>query len=174
MALSTDKLLRGTDIIEALEASGIKIVVALPDITTSAGLLWPLASHPTIPLIRVCKEDEGISICAAMSYCDKRALLLMQNTGLFDSINALRHIAVEYSHAICMMVGLQGIEPNVLPHESNMYSIRIVEPILDVMGVEHELLREASDVAKIGPAIDHAYDERKPVVLIVGSRPEAP
>ena len=172
--MGTDQALRGADIIEALEASGIEIVAALPDIVTSAGLLWPLASHPTIRLVRISKEDEGISICAAMSYCDKRALLLMQNTGLFDSINALRHIAVEYSHPICMMVGLQGMEPDLLPRESSMFAIRIVEPILDVMGVEHELLREAADVAKIGPAIERAYTESKPIVLLVGRRPEAP
>ncbi len=172
--MGTDNALRGADIIEALESSGIEIVAALPDIVTSAGLLWPLASHSTIRLVRVCKEDEGISICAAMSYCDKRALLLMQHTGLFDSINALRHIAVEYSHPICMMVGLQGIEPGVIPSESNMYSVHIVEPILDVMGVEHQLLREAGDVAKIGPAIDRAYGERRPVVMLVGQSPEAP
>ncbi len=172
--MGTDNALRGADIIEAFEASGIEIVAALPDIVTSAGLLWPLASHPTIRLVRICKEDEGISICAAMSYCDKRALLLMQHTGLFDSINALRHIAVEYSHPICMMVGLQGIEPGVIPSASNMYSVRIVEPILDVMGVEHQLLRGADDVAKIGPAIDRAYGERRPVVLLVGQSTEAP
>ena len=47
-------------------------------------------------LIRVCKEDEGVGICAGLAHTGKRALLLIQHTGLLDSINALRGVAVEY------------------------------------------------------------------------------
>ena len=70
---------------------------------------------PSLKLIRVCKEDEGIGVCAGLSYCDKRALLLMQYSGMLDSINALRIVGVEYSLPICMMVGLLNKEPGVRP-----------------------------------------------------------
>ena len=50
----------GSDIIAALEASRIEFVVALPDIVTSENVLKPLAEHPRLRLLRVCKEDEGI------------------------------------------------------------------------------------------------------------------
>ncbi len=48
---------RGTDIIAALKQAGIGHVAALPDITTSASLLWPLSRDPELSLIRLCKED---------------------------------------------------------------------------------------------------------------------
>ena len=78
----------------------------MPDITTSSGLLAPIAHDRELRLIRVCKEDECIGIASGLSYCDKRALILIQHTGFLDSINAIRGIAVEYKQPICMMVGL--------------------------------------------------------------------
>jgi sulfopyruvate decarboxylase subunit alpha len=167
-----DQVLRGAAIIDAIKASGVEFVISVPDIVTSEGLLRPLAQDKQIRLIRVCKEDEGISICAALAVCGPRALLLIQNTGLFDSINALRAIGVEYRQPICMMVGLQGKEPDLLPTQSGKYSVRIVEPMLDVMGIEHHLLQGSGDIPKIRPAIDKAYATSFPVVMLVGRSPQ--
>lgn len=167
-----DHVLRGAAIIEAIKQSGIEFVVSVPDIVTSEGLLRPLASDKQLKLIRVCKEDEGVSICAALAVCDRRALLLIQNTGLFDSINALRAIGVEYRQPVCMMVGLQGKEPDLVPAQSAKYSVRIVEPMLDVMGIEHHLLHAGADIPKIRPAIDKAYADSFPVVMLIGRSPQ--
>lgn len=166
-----DHVLRGAAIIDAIKVSGVEFVVSVPDIVTSEGLLRPLAQDKQLPLIRVCKEDEGVSICAALAVCGKRALLLIQNTGLFDSINALRAIGVEYRQPVCMMVGLQGKEPDLLPAQSAKYSVRIVEPMLDVMGIPRHLLQGAADIAKIKPAIDKAYADSFPVVMLIGRSP---
>ena len=164
--------LQGAAIIEAIKESGIEFVVALPDITTSQGLLLPIVQDPNLRLIRVAKEDEGVSICAGLSLCDKRAVLLMQNTGLLDSINSVRGTAVEFEMPVCMIVGLLAKEPDVAPTESSRYGVRITEPILDAMGVEHHLIEQPQDVAKIGPAIDNAYATSSPVVLLIGRRLE--
>src|SRR5712691_1179412 len=88
--------LRGSSIIAEIKASQIEFVISVPDITTSEGLLRPLAQATAPRLIRICKEDEGIGICAGLSYTGRRALLLIQQTGLLDSINAVRGVAVEY------------------------------------------------------------------------------
>lgn len=148
-------------------------MVALPDIVTSDGLLWPLSTDRDLKLVRICKEDEGVAICAGLSFCDRKALLLIQNTGLFDSLNAVRAVAAEYELPICMMVGLQGKEPDLLPAQSSKYAVRIVEPVLDAMEIEHELLQDAADIDKIAPAIARAYARSRPVVILVGRSPTA-
>jgi sulfopyruvate decarboxylase TPP-binding subunit len=163
--------LAGESIIAEIKSSAIDFVVSVPDITTSEGLLRPLAklSHPR--LIRVCKEDEGVGICAGLSYTGKRGLLLIQQTGLLDSINAVRGVAVEYSLPICMMVGLLEKEVGVPPKQSKRFGVRIVEPILEAMGIAYHEIEEQGDVAKIRSAIDKAYADSKPVVLLIGRRP---
>lgn len=161
----------GRSIIAAMRASGLEFVVSLPDITTSEGLLRPLSQQRDMRHLKVCKEDEGIGICAGLSYCNRRALMLMQNTGLFDSLNAVRALGGEYSLPICMMVGLLSKEPERAPRESSIYSVRIVEPVLDAMQIDYVLIEAETDVAKIKPAIDRAYRESRPVALLIGRRP---
>ena len=144
----------GDSIIREINASGIEFVISVPDITTSEGLLRPLAKGAGPRLIRICKEDEGVAICAGLAYTGKRGLLLIQQTGLLDSINAIRGVAVEYSLPICMMVGLLEKEVGVMPRQSKRYGVRIVEPILEAMGIGYHNIEAQADVAKIRPAID--------------------
>jgi sulfopyruvate decarboxylase subunit alpha len=168
---ASEDFLRGASIIREIKASRIEFVVSVPDITTSEGLLRPLSQGSDPRLVRVCKEDEGVAICAGLSYCNRRALLLIQQTGLLDSINAIRGVAVEYSLPICMMVGLLEKEPGVLPRQSKRYAVRIVEPVLDAMGIAYHEIEGEGDVGKIAPAIEAAYAQMQPVVLLIGRRP---
>lgn len=159
---------RGAEIIDALKKANVTHVAALPDITTSAGLLWPLSGEESIRLIRLCKEDEGVSICAGLAFCDKRAVLLMQQTGLMDSLNAVRAIAVQYRQPVCMLVGLLGKEPDRAPRESASYGVRIVEPVLDAMEIDRLLIEGPEDVAQLAPAIDRAYAQSRPLAALIG------
>jgi len=169
-AASTNSL-DGGKIIAALKASGIDYILSVPDIVTSSGLLAPIARDKELRLIRVCKEDECVGIASGLSYCDKRALILIQHTGFLDSLNAIRGIAVEYKQPICMMVGLLQHDPDVAPRASPRYGVRIIEPILDDMGIAHHLISVDADVAKIAPAIEAAYRESHPVAFLVGRSP---
>ncbi|MBM3530324.1 MAG: decarboxylase [Alphaproteobacteria bacterium] len=163
--------LSGESIIREIKASGIEFVVSVPDITTSEGLLRPLAAAQNPRLVRICKEDEGVGICAGLAYTGKRGLLLIQQTGLLDSINAIRGVAMDYSLPICMMVGLLEKEVGVPPRQSKRYGVRIVEPVLEAMGVPYVEIEEQADVGKIRPAIDDAYATNHPIVLLIGQRP---
>jgi sulfopyruvate decarboxylase subunit alpha len=174
MSVSADAAagLSGQSIISEIKASGIQFVISVPDITTSEGLLRPLSKMSDPKFIRICKEDEGVGICSGLTFANKRSLLLIQMTGLLDSINAIRGNAVEYSLPICMMVGLLQKEVGVMPRQSKRYGVRIVEPILEAMGVAYENIESDADLGKIRPAIDKAYAESKPVVLLIGQSPK--
>ena len=163
--------LKGSSIIAAIKESGIEFILSMPDIVTSGGLLRPIARDPHFRLIRVCKEDECIGIASGLHYCGKRALSLIQHTGFLDSINAIRGAAVEYAQPICMMIGLLQHDPDKPPRSSPRYGVRIIEPILDAMGIAHHLISEEEDVSAIRPAIEHAYAASAPVALLIGRRP---
>lgn len=167
----TADTLDGGAIIAAIKASDIEFLLSVPDIVTSEGLLRPLARDPEIRHVRVCKEDECIGIAMGLAMTKKRALVLIQHTGLLDSLNAVRGVAVEFRQPICMMVGLLQREPERPPRESVRYGVRIVQPILDAMGITHHLIERDADVSKIKPAIDHAYQQSRPVVLLIGRSP---
>jgi sulfopyruvate decarboxylase subunit alpha len=161
----------GAAIIAAIKRAGVQFVLSVPDIVTSAGILFPIAADHSLQLVRVCKEDEAVAISAGLSFCGKRSLLLIQHTGLLDSINAIRGVAVQYGLPVVMMVGLLEKEEGVLPRSSRIYGVRIVEPILDAMGVRHHLIETSADVPVIESAIEEAYGQSKPVALLIGRRP---
>src|SRR5260221_3677544 len=165
--------LKGSSIIAAIKASGIKFILSVPDIVTSGGLLRPIARVASFKLIRVCKEDECIGIAAGLSYCNKRALTLIQHTGFLDSISAIRGVGVEFRQPIGMMIGLLQHDPATTPKNSPRYGVRIIEPILEAMGIPHQLITTDAHVAKNSPAIDDAHATSHPVALLIGRRPSA-
>lgn len=160
--------LDGAQIIAAMRRAMVDIVVAVPDITTSEGLLWPLSRDPAFQLIRICKEDEGISICSSLVYCGRRPVLMMQQTGLLDSLNAVRGIAIQYKRPICMLVGLLGKEPGIPPIRNKRYGVKIIEPVLQAMEVDYVLVEADEEIDKIPSAIDRAYSNSAPLVILLG------
>jgi sulfopyruvate decarboxylase subunit alpha len=163
----------GAAILSLIKQAGVREIIALPDIVTSDGLLWPISKDPAFRLTRICKEDEGVSICAAMSYNGTRAILMMQQTGLMDSLNAVRAIGVDYGLPVVMMVGLQGKEPHLRPEASSAYGVRIIRPVLEAMHLSCSLIEEPDDVVHIPQAIGAAYAASRPHVFLIGRAPVA-
>jgi len=128
-----------------------------------------MLKDPDFKVVQVCKEDEGVSICSALYCTGHRSLLLMQYTGLLDSVNAIRASAMEGENPVCMMVGMLLKEPGIKATQSKHYGVRIVEPVLDAMGIEHHMIETPDAIAAIVPSIEKAYASEKPVVLLIGT-----
>jgi sulfopyruvate decarboxylase subunit alpha len=154
-----------------IKRAGIHFVIALPDRVTSHYLLKGMLQDPDFRVVQVCKEDEGVSVCSGLYAAGKTSVLMMQYTGLLDSVNALRGIAVEGKFPVCMIVGLLGKEPDVAPTKSNKLGVKIIEPILDTLGIEHHLVERDADVSQIAPAIEKAYKNSFPTAILIGREP---
>jgi sulfopyruvate decarboxylase subunit alpha len=167
----SDYPLTAAAISNEIKRAGIHFVIALPDRVTSQHLLKGMLNDGDFRVVQVCKEDEGVSICSGLHAAGKRSVLMMQYTGLLDSINSIRGIGVEGRFPVCMFVGLLGKEPDLAPTQSKKFGVKIIEPILDVMGIEHHLIESDADAKKIGPAIEKAFAESFPVAVLIGREP---
>ncbi|HEY7715863.1 MAG TPA: decarboxylase [Candidatus Binatia bacterium] len=156
---------------QQFKRAGVHFVVALPDRVTSHYLLKGLLSDPDFHVVQVCKEDEGVSICSGLYAAGHKSVLMMQYTGFLDSINAIRGVGVEGRFPVCMIVGLLGKEPDVAPTKSKKYGVKIIEPILDVMGIEHHLIERDADAEQIGPVIDKTFSNSFPSAILIGREP---
>lgn len=166
--------LNGGEIISAVKKAGVRWVVAVPDLHTARGVLYPISQDKDLKLIRVCKEDECFGIAAGLECAGERALILIQYTGFLYAMNSIRAIAVEQKLPMCMMIGLLSKEPDVPPRQSKKYGVSITEPILDVLDIPHHYIDTPPDIARITPAIDNAYKTSRPVALLIGRKPVAP
>jgi sulfopyruvate decarboxylase subunit alpha len=171
MTAPSGRVLHGQPMIAAAKQAGISHVLSVPDIHTAKGLLTPIRGDKDLTLIRTCKEDECFGIAAGLSYGDKRALILIQYTGFLYAMNAIRAIACEHKMPMVMMIGLLAKEPDVPPQDSKKFGLRIIEPILDVMGIERHYIDDDADTSLIAPAINRAYEQSHPVAMLIGRRP---
>jgi sulfopyruvate decarboxylase TPP-binding subunit len=165
--------LRGPQIVTEIKKAGVSHILSVPDLHTSKGLLHPISVDPDLKHIRVCKEDECLGIAAGLTYGNLRSLILIQYTGFLYAMNAIRGVAIEQKLSVCMMIGLLGKEPGVLPIESRRYGVRIIEPILDVLGIPHTCIETDADTPRISAAIDEAWRTSRPTAILIGGRPEA-
>ncbi len=163
--------LQGALIIDAIKQARVEYVLSVPDLHTSNGLLKPIAQDKELNLIRTCKEDETLGISAGLSYGNKRALILIQWTGFLYAMNAIRAMACDHSMPMCMMIGLLGKEPELPSRQSARFGVRIVEPMLDTLGIAYHRISEDADAALIAPAIEQAYAQSKPIAFLIERRP---
>lgn len=165
--------LSGARIVAALKRADIAYVLSVPDISTSDGLLWPISRDPELTLIRVCKEDEAVGIATGLWATGRRSVILIQNTGFFYALNAIRALAMEYEQPICLLIGLLLKEPDKAPNESARYGVRLVPPVLDAMGLAHDTVDTDAQADTVASRFDAAYRLSRPHAILLG-RPPAP
>ena len=72
-----------------------------------AGILQEIVHHP-LQHIQICREEEGVGIAAGAALAGKRPLLLMQNSGLGNSINAIMSLTSFYKLPLFLLMSQRG------------------------------------------------------------------
>ena len=70
-----------------------------------------------------------------------------------------------------MMVGLQGKDPAEKLSDAVKYGVRIIKPILQLMGLKTVVIESEADIFKIAPSVSYAYEFEQPVCFLLGSSP---
>jgi len=155
-------------IVAQLKRARVEFLPYLPDKMTAR--IVAVAEHdPAFTVIPVSKEDEGVSICSALWFGERRAVMVMQHTGFLDSINNVSRLASEMGQPVVMMVGLLEKEAGVKPTESRRFGIRVTEPMLDLLNIAHVLIERPGDEEQIAGLIDKAYETSKPLAIMIGA-----
>ncbi len=96
-------------IYDGLKDSGIDFIVSVPCVNLSK-LLNMIDEDSEIIHIPVTREEEGIGICAGAYLGGKNPAILMQNSGLGNSINALKSLMELYEFPLLMIMSHRGTE----------------------------------------------------------------
>ena len=96
-------------IYNGLKKIGIDFIVSVPCVNLSK-LLNMIDEDEEIIHIPVTREEEGIGICAGAFLGGKRPAILMQNSGLGNSINALKSLTELYEFPLIMVMSHRGTE----------------------------------------------------------------
>lgn len=96
-------------IFDGLKDIGIDFIVSVPCVNLSK-LLDMIDEDNEIIHVPVTREEEGIGICAGAYLGGKKPAILMQNSGLGNSINALKSLTELYEMPLLMIMSHRGTE----------------------------------------------------------------
>lgn len=92
---------------QALKEAGIDFVVSIPCVNLGK-LLEMVECDPEIKHVPVTREEEGFGIAAGAYLAGKKPAILMQNSGLGNSVNVLASLYKLYQFPILMIMSHRG------------------------------------------------------------------
>ena len=138
-------------VIRGLKSVGVSVACYLPDSLFKP--LYPaLDADPDIRTIRVTNEGEGAAICGGVFLSGRRAVLVMENSGLRAAIEPLARMGLGAGIPVVMLMSYRGElgENNwwAIPHGQTM------EPLLGAMRIPYRIVTDEADIER---AIADAY-----------------
>ena len=156
--------IRASEIVAELERQGVTHVVTLPDSETG-GMYNAIEASPVVHLVPVCREGEAIPIAAGLWATGKKAVVIIQNSGLFESGDALRGLAIGVSLPIVMLIGYRGYTHH---GDTPDTAAQMLEPFLHLWKVPFYLLESCDDLDRIALAYKTAEETILPAAVLVG------
>lgn len=139
-------------VLRGLGRAGVSIACYLPD-SLFRELYPSMDAAAGLRTIRVTNEGEGAAICGGVFLSGKRAVLVMENSGLRAAVEPLARMGLGAGIPVVMLMSYRGEmgENNwwAIPHGITM------EPVLQALRAPYRIVREEAEIEQ---AIVDAYE----------------
>jgi phosphonopyruvate decarboxylase len=142
-----DQVLTGAALAALLEAQGYDFFTGVP-CSMIESLIATLETHPRLPYVPAVREDVAVGLAAGAWLAGRRPMVLMQNSGLGTSLNALVSLSLLYRLPALLLVTWRGHRGQDAPEHLLMGEIS--PSLLDLIRVPYRVLSSetmANDVA---------------------------
>ncbi|MCH8744679.1 MAG: hypothetical protein IIB31_03405 [Chloroflexi bacterium] len=157
-------ILSPQSLIDEFKKNGVTHVVTIPDSETN--YLYELMSEqPWLEVIPSTREGETFAIALGLIIGGKTPICLIQNTGMLESGDSIRGMAIDSGFPLVFMVGYRGWTRHGVISDS---VARYTEPFLNAMRINYYLLEQDVDSERISLAFDETRSTRRPVAVLVG------
>jgi sulfopyruvate decarboxylase TPP-binding subunit len=157
-------MLTARNVVDTLAGLGITHIVWLPD--TESGFLYEtLRDETRLNLVPVCREGEAVPIAAGLMVAGQKPVVIIQSTGLFESGDSLRGMAIDYGLPLLFLIGYRGYEGGRPSADS---AATYLEPILNAWGVPYYLIDTNAGLDLVPKAYRQAQEESRPVAVLIG------
>jgi len=160
---TNDPVARGQAIVAGLKKAGIDFVASLPD-EKMLEVIRAVECDQQLRHIPLCREEEGIGICAGAYLAGKKTAIIMQNAGFLNSCNALTTTSLQLQIPILMLIYYAGD----IGDRGFSTLGSVTEPVLQAMGFRSYMLRKAEEIDEtLAGAQILADDSKKPVAVLL-------
>ncbi len=162
-----------TGVADGLLAAGCRDIVYVPDNPLSH-ILAALRRDPgAVRTTLAMREEEAFGIAAGLYLGGARPAVLMQSSGLGNTLNALGSLIIPYQIPLVMVISMRGD-----PGEWNAAQVpmgRAVAPVLDAFGVQHLVVERDEEAAATVLALANlAFGTRMPAACLLPRRLTVP
>jgi sulfopyruvate decarboxylase subunit alpha len=153
------------DTVAARVATALVDAGFAPCFGTPCGILAPLyrALEHRPGLLTVAREDNAVAMAAGAALSGRVPVVLMQNSGLGQSVNALASLVVPYRIPMLLLVSVRGVDTDPTPE--NQVMGRLTAPLLAGLGVPAQTLDPGAVQAQTARLRQDV--RRTPVALLV-------
>ncbi len=157
----------GKHLADILRRNGIRLFATVPDYIVSH-VLEHLEADTECRVVTVTREEEGVGLLSGAWLAGKRGALLMQNSGLGNSINTLGSLNVAAQIPIVLVLSHRGDLGEFNPAQVPMG--QAAGPILDALGIRWICPTTVAELeAQADGLIKLAYTRGVPVAFILPS-----
>ena len=157
-------LLTPETLIEEFKKNGVTHIVTIPDSETNY-LNELMKEQPWLDVIPASREGETFAIALGLSIGGKIPVCLIQNTGMMESGDSIRGMALDAGFPLVMLVGYRGWNRHGVITDT---AAKYTEPFLNAMGVNYYLVEQDEDASRISVAFEEARAQKRPVAVLVG------
>jgi len=156
-----------------LHAAGSRHVVYVPDNPLSHVLRVLREDFPDVRTTLATREEEAFGIAAGLYLGGAKPTVMLQSSGLGNSLNALTSLLVPYKIPALIVISMRGDTGEW--NDAQVPMGRAVRPICDAIGIPHVTL-DAGDAAEstIRLVAQTAFGTRTPGVCLLPRRITAP
>lgn len=148
-----------------MKDAGIDFAVSVPCVNLK-GVLEMVDDDPEIMHIPVTREEEGFGVAAGAYMAGKTTAILMQNSGLGNSVNVLASLYSLYRIPITMVVSHRGTEGEFM--EAQVPMGRVTEGVLEILGIPFRAPETPDDARKaIKELTDDSLKMRRPSAVLL-------
>src|SRR5919108_2336732 len=150
-------------IVAGLKKAGIDFVATLPD-EKMVELIRTVENDRELKHVPLCREEEGIGICAGAYLAWRKTALVMQNTGFLNSCNALTTTSLQFQIPTLLLIYYAGD----IGDRGFTTLGSVTEPVLQALGIRSYILRNPEEIEEIllGAQI-LTEDSKKPVAVLL-------
>jgi sulfopyruvate decarboxylase alpha subunit len=138
-----------------------------PSYGTPCGILAPLYAllESEGNLQTISREDTAVGVAVGAALAGRSPMVLMQNSGLGQSLNALASLIVPYRVPILLIISLRGIDHDPTPE--NIVMGRVSATLLEQCGIQAQVLDVSTLDRQVQWAEAMVQVEQRPAALLV-------
>ncbi len=157
-------LLRPETMLEEFKKNGVTHVVTIPDSETNY-LYELMKEQDWLEVVPASREGETFAISLGLLVGGKVPVCLIQNTGMMESGDSIRGMAIDSGFPLVLVVGYRGWTRHGVITDS---AARYTEPFLHAMGIHYYLVEQDDDAPLISISFEEARAQKRPVAILVG------